>query len=365
MTESRLEPENLVVLDRRGQLDSEQTLVLDRLYRQDARVGELYHWGRAFDEEDRVQPGDESIVARSTDRALRRYAALKKRQADGARRQVEPRLARWFIAAILVGSSATAAVVGVLTYRAPEHRADAAASAAASRVRSPTIARTEKALEPPVEPAKPAASPKDPRQGSALAEASKGNPASMTTTAAPVASLGQGPASRVNRIWPATQAAALDASSLSAIDEASDSHAAAMASNAPLPSEAAALPSETAAELFNAANLARRQGKTAVCVIRYRELQRRFPGSEEARQSYVSLGKVLRANGDVAGAVREFTSYLRYPGALEAEALVGRAEGLSALGQTAQERATWQRLLDRFPASVYASRARQRLNELK
>jgi len=128
------------------------------------------------------------------------------------------------------------------------------------------------------------------------------------------------------------------------------------------PSESRAI---AAADLFRAANEARRQGDLNLCIRRYRELQQRFAASVEAQESHVSLGKVLQSSGDVAGAVREFSLYLQHPGALEEESLVGLAEALGQLGRNARAQSTWQRLLDRYPNSVYAARARKRLAELK
>jgi TolA-binding protein len=120
-----------------------------------------------------------------------------------------------------------------------------------------------------------------------------------------------------------------------------------------------------AADLFREANEARRQGDFELCIRRYRELEERFAASPEAQASHVSLGKVLQSSGDVTGAVREFSIYLLHPGALEEESLVGLAEALGQLGRNAQAQNTWRRLLDRYPNSVYAARARQCLAEPK
>jgi TolA-binding protein len=120
----------------------------------------------------------------------------------------------------------------------------------------------------------------------------------------------------------------------------------------------------TAKTLFRDANAARRDGDFGRATALYAELERRFPRSEEARLSHVSVGKLLLAQGNVVEADRHFATYLNGgAGALTEEALVGRAQSLRALGRGADERVVWQDLLRRFPASVYAQRARQRLAE--
>jgi outer membrane protein assembly factor BamD (BamD/ComL family) len=94
------------------------------------------------------------------------------------------------------------------------------------------------------------------------------------------------------------------------------------------------------------------------------ELERRFPGSPEARVALVSLGKLQMLSGAPAAALERFSSYLQSGGPLEEEALVGRAQALAKLGRSSEERATWQALLVRFPGSVYAAQARERLSAL-
>jgi TolA-binding protein len=120
----------------------------------------------------------------------------------------------------------------------------------------------------------------------------------------------------------------------------------------------------SAKTLFRDANAARRDGDFGHATALYAELERKFPRSEEARLSHVSVGKLLLSNGGVAEAERHFRTYLGGGGgALAEEALVGRAQSLRALGRAVEERQVWQELLKRFPASVYATRARQRLAE--
>ena len=78
----------------------------------------------------------------------------------------------------------------------------------------------------------------------------------------------------------------------------------------------------------------------------------------------ISLGKLLLAMGQASEAEALFTSYVASGGTLQEEAMVGQAEALEQMGRTELERAAWQTLLQRYPSSVYAPRARQRLQRL-
>lgn len=126
------------------------------------------------------------------------------------------------------------------------------------------------------------------------------------------------------------------------------------------------LPSTTtsAADLFREANELRSQGRVAEAQKRYRELQARFPGTTEARVSLVSSAR-LELGAQPAAALRHFDAYLAQSAhrTLTEEALFGRATALGRLGRKVQERAAWQELLARFPASVYASQAHARLQQ--
>jgi TolA-binding protein len=123
---------------------------------------------------------------------------------------------------------------------------------------------------------------------------------------------------------------------------------------------------KNAASLFRRAGSARRAGDFENARALYVELQTRFPDSNEARVSHVSLGKLLLGAGWAREAELEFARYLR-SGAfdLREEALVGRADALSRLGRGSEERNVWQELLRRHPASVYGVRARERIAELE
>ncbi|MBN2194647.1 MAG: tetratricopeptide repeat protein [Polyangiaceae bacterium] len=123
----------------------------------------------------------------------------------------------------------------------------------------------------------------------------------------------------------------------------------------------------TAATLFQLANDARRAGQPELAIARYRELQHRFPGSEEASLSRVSLGGLLLQRGAAAAAFAEFDAYLGQGGGqrLGAEALFGRGQALRALGRHAEEVPNWEELLLRYPDSPYRSQAKRRLVDLR
>jgi TolA-binding protein len=122
----------------------------------------------------------------------------------------------------------------------------------------------------------------------------------------------------------------------------------------------------TAAELFAAANTARRARDLRGAIDRYLALERRFPDSEESIVSLVSAADLLARLGESDGALRTFDRYLarRPEGSLAPEALFGRARALKQLGRRADETDAWRRLLLTFPGSIYEPAARKRLDEL-
>jgi TolA-binding protein len=124
----------------------------------------------------------------------------------------------------------------------------------------------------------------------------------------------------------------------------------------------------SAAEIFAAANEARRERTTRETVRLYRELERQHPRSDETKVARIALGRLLldRA-GDPRGALKQFEAYLadRAHHSLREEAMVGRALALGRLGRAREERAAWQALLQAFPASANAERARARVDELR
>lgn len=121
-----------------------------------------------------------------------------------------------------------------------------------------------------------------------------------------------------------------------------------------------------ATTLYRAANDARRAGRNDAAIQAYGELQRRFPGSSEARASRVSLGGLLLRSSSAGSALAQFDAYLDGGGGnLAAEALFGRGRALRALGRTADEARNWERLVRQYPDSAYATHARRRIDELR
>ena len=153
-----------------------------------------------------------------------------------------------------------------------------------------------------------------------------------------------------------------------------------LAPSAPLPTAPTAMANAqartteapTAERLFAEANARRKAGDTAGARRLYTELGRRYPGSREAQVSSASLGRLLlERSDDAAGALEQFDRLLARPAAsmaqpaLAEEALFGRATALMRLGRAKDEKAAWGELLARFPGSVYAERAHERLRALK
>lgn len=125
-------------------------------------------------------------------------------------------------------------------------------------------------------------------------------------------------------------------------------------------------PKSTAAELYRAANDARRAGQTGQAIGDYQKLQQRFPGSAEGHASRVSLGGLLLRSGSHLAALTQFDAYLASGGGrLAAEALFGRAQALRALGRSADEVENLERLVKNYPNSAYATHAQRRLRQIR
>jgi TolA-binding protein len=121
---------------------------------------------------------------------------------------------------------------------------------------------------------------------------------------------------------------------------------------------------EDAARLFDEANAARRRGAHRDAEVGYRRLMAEHPGSSEAREALVVLGRMLLDDGEARSALPCFVDYARRGGALTAEAMLGRALALAQLGRAEEERSAWSALVDAYPDSVHAERARTRLAAL-
>ena len=132
----------------------------------------------------------------------------------------------------------------------------------------------------------------------------------------------------------------------------------------PAPAAAATL-GEDAASLFADGNGARRRGDHDGAAAAYRHLIAQYPRSDEAHESLVGLARMLLDDGDAANALPYFEAYVNRGGVLAAEAMLGKALALERLGRAGEERRAWATLVEAYPDSVHAERARARLAELR
>ena len=93
-------------------------------------------------------------------------------------------------------------------------------------------------------------------------------------------------------------------------------------------------------------------------------MQTTFPETPEARLSFAFAGQLLLKQRRPGDALAQFDRHLKAGGEVGEEALAGRATALEALHRTDDAIAAWRTLLTRYPGSVYAGRARARLDEL-
>ena len=315
MDNRRHSPEDLVVLARRGGLSGQQLDELEQGLQLSSTLRVADDVGRAFDAIADVREGDEQRIAGWVDRVVDRAQPAPARA---------PRVWRvGLIAAIVLGSASTMAYWGVRSSRQRE--------AQMVQARRPDPSTSTKNVLPRL------------RTGSDSAAPAVSATTEPTASAAPALE----PASRDVRPTPKT-----DAPSGPDRDRGSDASGA-----------TAAFPAEVLgpAAVFSAANAARRAGRQNRAIALYRDLQRDYPGSAEAGLSHVSLGRLLLTRGQLDGALAQFSTYLRGGGPLEEEALLGKAQTLAALGRPGEERAAWQTLLRRYPHSVYAGEAQERL----
>ena len=303
MTQRRSTPgvdaHDLVIRSRRGELLAEEQALLERALQASASLRISHQMGRDFDDAQRVQAGDDALIARATERALR-----------GRTRRWRTRQHRswWLAAAAAFVALGAAASVMIVEPQPMQKRA------APGRSPAPASKNTE---------------PSEPRGASAAQASPKRAPTPVET---------------------ATEATSTTASKQP-------------------PAEKRAQPTprsdSSAAELFREANAKRRVGDLQSASALYSALQAKFPGTNEARVSHVSLGKLHLGAGRAREADRQFRLYLAAGGGhLNEEALVGRAEALSRLGEMDAERRVWQRLQTSHPASVYRAHARKRLEAL-
>jgi tetratricopeptide (TPR) repeat protein len=121
----------------------------------------------------------------------------------------------------------------------------------------------------------------------------------------------------------------------------------------------------SAASLFEHASALRDRNRVDEAIAVYRKLQQRFPETRESRISYAVAGRMLLDRGRPAQALAQFDRHLAHGGEASQEALAGRATALGQMGRLAAEGETWQRLLDSYPGTVYASQAKERLSQMR
>jgi len=126
----------------------------------------------------------------------------------------------------------------------------------------------------------------------------------------------------------------------------------------------------TAEALFEQGEKLRREGHLQAAIATYRRLQTRFPATAEARLSFALSGQLLLEQGRPTEALAQFDRHLSLDGQREEvgevgeEALAGRATALEQLHRTLEAIGAWKSLLARYPRSVYAERARARVEQL-
>jgi TolA-binding protein len=125
------------------------------------------------------------------------------------------------------------------------------------------------------------------------------------------------------------------------------------------------VPGATAISLFAEATAARRANELARAASLYRKLQHDFPQSQETVISRLALGRLELQRGQPQAALAELDAYVASNGKLRQEAQLGRAQALEQLGRWAQARATYQLIVEQYPDSIYADRARLRLERGK
>jgi TolA-binding protein len=297
--------EDLSARARRGDLAPEEQRRLDMALRASLEARLLHEAGLGFDEERSVSRGDDELMLRVVRRVQTRPAARR----SAGRGKLWP-----LLAAAMVGATAAAAASWGLSAVAFRH------PAAEVPLRNPAQHTTHGAARHT--PAAPAELP---------GESSLVAPADVTPEPSPTAT---GPARGASE--PATSPR-----------------------NVPEP--------EGVRELFRRANALRRSGDLRRAAEAYLELERRFPGSAEARHSHLTLGQLYLAGRAASSALAQFRNYAQAPSSdsLRVEALWGEVQALEMLGRTEQEIQVLEDIATRHPQSVYREAAQQRLARLR
>lgn len=348
MSVADLHPEDLLDREARGAITPRDRALLDA-HLSRCSACRLEREARAdFAEElaaDMPAHDGSLLVARALEK---KAAAAPETPAPTPRPSVRPRQrlrVAFFIAAalMLAGVAGATRVTGVWSLLAP----------------TPTRVTPTRAAPPTESPRAPAAA----RAATADTAAALDAPRAAT----PIAPVPIAPASHPSPGLLLPHAAAQAASGADARGNAATTGASSVFPSHPVAPPAGEPPSDSggAAALFGSANDARRHGEHGRAASLYRDLLARHPSAPEANATRVALGRLLLDDGDAAGALPLFETYLRGgDGALREEAMVGRARALDRLGRATDERAAWSTLLTSYPQSIHAARAHGRLEEL-
>lgn len=297
--------------------------------------GLLLRAQQGFEAEDRVEPGDDLLIARMAKRAPRPQAPEKRSRL------------RYFAQGALAGALATGlAMAGAAELRsrlrsAESHELEARANATQALPKS-APARTPDAQRPS-EQSEPAAAVPAPAAG-------------QSSEPAPAEPGGVQVAPRAKE----SPVAALPGSAPQGVKPMPGPDAPAQQAFADAPAAA-----QGASELFRSANQARVQGDVARAIATYRQLEATFPQSAEAGAAHLSLGVLYLQAQQPAAALAEVRRRQHGGGALEAEALWTEAQALRQLGRSVEERGTLQQLVKAYPGSAYVTAATRRLAELR
>ncbi len=314
---SALSPEDLLILERRGMLTESERRRLHMCLASSDSLRVLRQMGRVFDAMSHVTPMNTAAEAQLTNTITQLACA---RRALPTRRRRSSNVIRALAAVTLLASLAAAGAA------LPWHR---------------VVQRFARAQAP--------------GQDTRIPPAGLGAPLGSLSAQAPVPSREHvdsaeiQSASALPSVSPGSAVTPFTAVNTSRVHEAA-------------PGGAQTDP-QSSAQLFSAANSLRREGQLPRASALYRLLQHQFPRSDEARLSYVMLARLELARGAAGQALAEFNNYLsQVPGGtLEQEALQGKAEALSRMGRTQEQRAVLNELRTRYPNSLYAVRAREQL----
>jgi hypothetical protein len=284
---------------------------------------------------------DHAVAARVVERVLEATVPLKAPHVGGHWRG---RLARAAMVALMLTSTAVGA--SAIAVRVQDRRAAAAARAAQTTPAAVAVAPRAHRERAPVTPASP-----PPTEPPVPAEV-PGPTEATATGRLPSEEAGVRPRARPAQPTvvgaPAEMPVALQPPALA--------------------HTAAALDSAAPAVVLARAEAARAARRFGDAMRLYEDLAARFPGSREEIVARVLHGQLLLDEiHDAPAALRWFERYLASEpaGSLAEEARLGRAQALQLRGSPADERAAWEELLARHPASVHAGTARARLAALR